>query len=131
MLDFSKPIVIRFAGLDEKTAALVRAPGALERAQNVEFDKTGQLNKRRGYAFVDVADAINVFDDDEVFHALATYRDELVLFSYDRVVGLASRTASLRGAEAFVYRGPSNRGALRVQFVSSSRTSTQTIGLAP
>lgn len=112
-----------FIGLDQKKAALVRGPGTLDEAHNVEFEKTGEIRKRRGYQFVPFSPALRVFDADAVFEALAVYRNELLVFSYDHVLGLMSRDALVNGDRAFVYRGPAPRGALRVHFVAGARVS--------
>lgn len=110
-------------GMAQKSSDLTRAPDHLKYAINVEFDKDGDLNKRRGYQFVDLGNTVNAFDDDAVFCNVGTYRDELVVFSYDYVAALGSRDSQLRGSDALVYRGPSNRGAGKLQYVSTSETS--------
>lgn len=122
-LDF-RPVEIVLDALDQKTSGPTRIPGKLEHAINVEYDKTGAINKRLGYQFVDLSNTVNRFDDDAVFCALTTYRDELVVFSYDYVSGLGSRDSLLRGTDALVYRGPTNRGAVKLQHVATSETGT-------
>jgi hypothetical protein len=114
----SRTIEIPLAGLSEKHAAIVRSPGTMQRARNVEFDKTGIVNKRRGYRFVDVAQTINLFDTDSVFSRCATIRNELVLFSHSHVVSLISQTGSVRADDTLVYRGPCNRGALKLEYIT-------------
>ena len=116
---------IPLAGLDQKTASLLRGNGTCDRVINGEYAKGGgRINKRRGYLFVNPNDVVGVpFTDDAVLTHLATLRDELVVFGYSHVMGLGSKESSLRGAEALVYRGPTNRGACRMTFVSQSRIS--------
>lgn len=122
-----QPIPVVLGGLDQKTSSLTRAPGKLERAVNVEFDKTGRLNKRRGYQLVDVGAAVNVFDDDTLMMHVTTHRNELLVFTYDYVIAMGSKDEAMTqdGAvtAAFIYRGPNNRGNCRLHCVSTSRTS--------
>lgn len=107
-------------GVQQKSDDVTRAPDRLRHAINVEFDKDGLLNKRRGYQFVALDNTVNLFDDDEVFIGLATYRGELVVFSYDHVCALGSRDSALRGADALVYRGPNNRIACSLEHVATA-----------
>lgn len=124
MLQF-QTISITLGGLDQKVGPLSRAPGALERAVNVEFDKTGQLNKRRGYQFVDMGEHVGAFTNDEVLSHLAVLRGELVIFTRGYIAGLGSREGALRGEDTIVYRGPNNCGACSSGFVSVSRLSDE------
>ncbi len=119
-LDFT-PAEIVLDGLDQKTSAPMRSPGKLERAINVEYDKTGAINKRLGYQFVDLSNTVNLFDDDAVFCAVANHAGELVVFSYDHVCALGSRDSALRGTDALVYRGPNNRGACSLDYIGTSQ----------
>jgi len=117
----AQTLEIPFSGLDEKKAAIVRSPGMLQRARNVEFDKTGILNKRRGYQFVGVSQVVSSLPDDLVFTSCTTFRGELVLFSHNHVVGLISADGVVRTSnDTLIYRGPCNRGALKVEFISGS-----------
>lgn len=120
-----QPAPILLAGLDQKTSALTKAPGKLDRAVNVVYDKAGRLNKRRGYQLVDVADTVNNFDDDAVMLRLAQRRDELLVVTYDSVASLGSKDGALRGSDALVYRGPNNRGNGQLEHVSTCRLSSQ------
>lgn len=122
-LEFTN-VEIVFRGLAQKDGEKTRPPDMLTKAINVVFDRGGVLNKRRGYKYVPISAAINVFDDDEVMIACATRRDELVVFSYDYVIALGSQDAMMRGADAFVYRGPNNRGNGKLQYVGTSRLSS-------
>lgn len=115
-------------GLDQKTSAPMQVPGKLVLAINCEYDKTGAINKRRGYQLVALDDTVNVFDDDAVFCAVATLRGELVVVSYDYVCSLGSRDSALRGGDALVYRGPCNRGACKLDYVGTSRLSNEITG---
>lgn len=115
-------------GLDQKTSAPMQVPGKLVRAINCEYDKTGAINKRRGYQLVPLDNTVNLFDDDAVFCSVAVLRGELVVFSYDYVCALASRDSALRGSDALVYRGPCNRGAFKLHYVGTSRLSNEITG---
>jgi hypothetical protein len=116
-------VPVMLAGLAQKDSALTKSPGALEKAINVEFDKQGRLNKRRGYQFVDVGQTVNRFDDDAVMQHLALRAGELLVVTHSYVAALGSVDASLRGTDTLVYRGPNNRGQGRLLFGSTSRTS--------
>ena len=119
-------IELPIGGLGEKQHPLLRQPGALDRAVNVEFDKTGALNKRAGYRVVLMSNVVGCpVANDVVMQHVATRRDELLVFTHDHVLGLASPEAALRGADSFVYRGPCNRGNVKLQYVATSRTSRQ------
>lgn len=114
-----QPIDIMLGGLAQKNAPLTKTPGSLERAVNVEFDKAGRLNKRRGYQFVDVTQTVNRFDDDAVMQHLAVRKNELLVITYSYVAALGSKDADMRGTDTLIYRGPCNRGNGRMGFVSS------------
>jgi hypothetical protein len=114
-------------GLHQKSDKRMRPTGKLERCINVEFDKAGCLNKRRGYAYVDLGAAVSPVDNDEVFLNLGIYQDELLIFGYDSLYSLGSRQAAIGGVAALIYRGPLNRCQVRVQYVSTSATTAVTI----
>lgn len=118
-------IEIALNGLDQKANRLTRTPGALDRAINVEFDKAGQLNKRRGYQRIDPANTVNRFDTDEILTHVVSFGGELVVFTYDYVASLGSRDAALRGEDALVYRGPCNRGACQLDILAAAPLSRQ------
>ncbi len=115
-------IEISFKGLAQKYDEKNQPPAALARATNVEFDKEGELNKRLGYFRVSFfTDMVLLGEPDLTAMHLAKRRGELLVITHDRVLGLASAAADMRGSDAFVYRGPCNRGAIRGEFVSVSR----------
>lgn len=119
---------VQFLGLAQKSGRIARPPGTLDRAINVEFQKLAdgagsQLNKRRGYKRVPPTAAVNRYTDDVVYMAVATWKGELVLMTYDHVAAVVEPDARLRGVDALVYRGPVNRGVARLERVSSSRSS--------
>ncbi len=117
------------SGLDQKTGELKRAPGTLLRAINVETDKVGRINKRRGYQFVNPANlVISRVANDVVMLACATLRQELVIYAYDTILALGSRNSTLRGEDAVVYRGPSNRGNGKLVYISTSRATLNPLG---
>lgn len=117
-------------GLSQKVDPKLRPSGSLERAVNVEFEKGGRLNKRRGYQYVDVANTVSFVDDDEVFVHVGTFQDELLLFGVDSLYSLGSRASAIGGTAALLYRGPTNRMQVRVQYVSTSAT-TEVPGDSP
>lgn len=101
----SENVEVVLQGLDQKTSAELTAPGKLERARNVFFDKTGRLDKRNGYGQLE-----NTQVDGESLPAhnarLMLDGDELLLLSpalayaiHDPTEGLQSttRAAVLRG----------------------------------
>lgn len=124
-LDF-QPIEVPLGGLDGKTHRILRRPGALDDAINVEILQLGRavaLQKRTGYQRIDPTAIVASVSADVVFIGVATLRDELVITSYNHVIALGDREADLRGEDALVYRGPNNRSACRVFHVSTSRIS--------
>lgn len=112
---------IVFQGLKQKDARLRTLPGELEVAENLEFDKVGEFNKRRGYRRLET---LGVFNEavDLVYANVAVYRGELVVFSPTRIWSIASPESAIGAApdRAFVLRGPTCRGALRVHNVATS-----------
>ena len=111
-------------GPDEKTARLLRAPGVLRSASNVDFRQSGVLRKRRGYTRVDLARAVNIAEDSEgVWHNLATHRGELVLVGSDYVYALNSVGGNLTGEHTTATvsrRGPTVRGGYAIRHVVTS-----------
>jgi len=125
------PISVPLVGVQQKADGLGRSPGVLDRAINARFDKHAELGvvieKRRGYQFVDVSATVNRFDTDAIMTSLAVHGGELVIFTYDYVVGVGDRDAMLRGEDALVYRGPCNRGNCSVRFGAQSPISQQVL----
>lgn len=126
----SQPLEIVLGGLDQKAGRLTRNPGALDRCINAEFEKAApggvRINKRRGYQRIDPSNTVNRFATDTILTHCTQYGGELVVFTYDYVAGLGSRDSVLRGDDALVYRGPCNRGALKIGFVGQAAISQQT-----
>ncbi len=119
-------VEIPLTGLNQKVARLLRGPGTFDLVINGEYAKDGgRINKRRGYQFVDSQAVVGGSDADAVMTHCTTLRDELVIFTIDTVLGLGDRGAALRGEDALVFRGPSNRGAARMEFVAQSRMSEE------
>lgn len=98
---------IMFEGLAQKTSDRTIKAGALTRAQNVEFDKNGQLNKRRGYRryrFDGAAQigAVNRTMESQAFR-VTTFKDELLIMGHwlwaivDKNSGVDGRAAVRRG----------------------------------
>lgn len=112
----TQPVTIQITGLSQKTDEKARIHGTLERADNVEFEKAGTLNKRRGYRYLDTSNNdINGNAPPELFSAVAQFRDELVLLS-DHLWSVVSPTRSVDGSSV-VLRGPLPRGGYRVRAV--------------
>lgn len=130
MLDF-QTLEIPFGALDQKTSELTRGKGALERAVNVEFDKTGLLNKRRGYLLCSPNDVVSTFGNDRVLCAAVVHRNEVVIIGVDTIFALVDKTTAVDIGStnaSFAYRGPSNRGNGRLHHVSVGRSSQSADG---
>lgn len=109
-------VTIQIVGLSQKTDEKARVHGTLEVADNVEFEKAGTLNKRRGYRYIDTSlNDINSVPPPELFSAVAQFRDELVMLS-DGLWSVLSPTAEVEGTSV-VLRGPLPRGGYRVRAV--------------
>jgi hypothetical protein len=111
-----QPVTINVAGLSQKVDPKARVHGTLEVADNVEFEKAGTLNKRRGYRYLNVlAGDIHDNPSPTLFSAVAQFRDELVLLSDD----LWSVVSPIREVDAtsIVRRGPLPRGGYRIRAV--------------
>lgn len=117
-------VPIPIGGLDQKADRLGRRPGQLDQAINVRFDKAAEggvrLDKRKGYQRLNPENVVGRFDEDSVMTHVAQAGHELIVFSYDYVAAIGSRESAMRGRAAMVYRGPCNRGACRMSFVSQS-----------
>lgn len=112
----SQNVEILIEGLAQHLDEKVRPHGKLDRADNVEFDKAGAANKRRGYRTISITGAdINGVTAPELYSALAVFRDELLLLS-DHVFACVSPIDEIDGT-SFVLRGPLPRGAYRVRAV--------------
>ncbi len=113
-------------GLSQKSDRKVTTPGKLRSAQNVEFDKSGSLNKRRGYTRVDLDDTIGSVTSDAVYLNVATLADELVVYGAGRLWSVASIDSSIGAGEAMVLRGPVLKGGYSIQHVFSSSLGDET-----
>jgi hypothetical protein len=116
-------VEILFEGLDQKTDGKVLKAGKLTRAVNVEFDKAGALNKRRGFLRYQFSGAGQIGALGETMETqairVAVYRDELLVFGVRWLWSVASKTSSLDGSRAAVKRGPLSPGNLRVLDVAT------------
>jgi hypothetical protein len=112
----SQPIEIFIEGLSQHVDEKARPQGKLDRADNVAFDKAGQLNKRRGYRAISLL-AGDIHDNPapELFTVVAQFRDELVLLS-DSLWSVVSPIGEV-DATSVVLRGPLPRGGYRVRAV--------------
>lgn len=115
---------ILFEGLDQKTDSKVLKAGKLTHAKNVEFDKGGAINKRRGYLRYQFSGASQIGALGETMETQAirvsTFKDELVIFGARWLWSVASKTSLLDGNRAAVKRGLLSPGNLRVLHVASA-----------
>lgn len=121
-------VQVQIGGTEQKSGSLVRRPGSLDVAENVVFDKMGDgvvMSKRRGYRYVSPEDVVARFDADALLMHACTLRGELVVITHDYVAALGSQESALRGEDALVYRGPCNRGNVRLIHVSTSQIATR------
>jgi hypothetical protein len=108
-------------GLSEKTARLFRKPGTLRAAHNVEFDREGALNKRRGYTRVTLTQEVTDRTCDQVFVGLCMFGGSLIILGLDNVYEMASIDADINGqTDTIVERGPHLRGHLKIRQVVSA-----------
>lgn len=99
-------------GLEQKTDARMKTPGSLAAAGNVEFNRIGRLNKRRGYRRISLtAEALGgtVADPGNLFLRVGNRGGELVICALDNLWSVVSPTASVDGA-ALRDKGPLPRG---------------------
>lgn len=120
-LDF-QTVEVLLEGLEQKSDRKATTPGKLRTAENVAFNKTGSLNKRRGYVRVGLTSDDEVFDisPESLFLGVATFQDELVMFGSEYLYALADLGAAISGSRAIVQRGPVLRGGYSIQHVTSS-----------
>jgi hypothetical protein len=108
-------------GVDEKSDTKVAQPPSLLQAINVEVDKTGKIQKRRGFMRVDTNDEVfNSGDTERVFHHITTYDGELVMFGYDYLYADVSKDASVQTSKSTVLRGRLIRSTVDVIDVAGS-----------
>ena len=114
-------VEVAIQGLDEKTDRTSVAAGKLVVAENVAFD-AGVLRKRRGYLALQLVDDVvgTSIDPDNLFCAVGTVEDELVIMGYDRAYSVGSRQDAIDGA-GLIDRGPLARGTLTVHHVSTGK----------
>lgn len=112
-------VQIVFEGLDQKTDHKLRAPGKLASAINVEFDKVGSLNKRRGYRRISTSVTAHGQTPESVFTSVATYHGELLLLGEEYAYAVGATTAIVDGA-SLIRRGPVLRGCYRVRDIAQA-----------
>lgn len=114
---------IVFEGLAQKTSDRTIKAGSLVTAINVEFDKAGQLNKRRGYRRYrfEGAAQIGAFGRTMETQALrvSTFQDELLIFGVSWLWSIGSKTSNL-DTKAAVRRGRLNPGNTRRRVIFSA-----------
>lgn len=117
-----RTVTVLLRGVAQNFADKTRPPELLTEAVNVEFDRDGELNKRRGYQYCDPTEAVNLdWPTDTVMAHLARRRHELLVVTYDHVAAVGSKDGSLRGSDAVVYRGPNNRGHVKLRTIAVSQ----------
>lgn len=122
-------VELLFEGLDQKTDHKTLKAGRLTRAENVEFDKRGVLNKRRGFRrFVfsggtQIGALGNTMETQAV--RVASHKDELLIFGIAWLWAVASKTASI-DFKAAARRGRLTNGNTRVWLIASASEGTET-----
>lgn len=111
-------IEIVFEGLEQKTGSITTKPGRLRTAENVEFDKHGVLNKRRGYELIPMDTAVDdeTFDVENRFMSVATHDGNLVIYGMDHFYEVVTPDDNAN-ASSVTRRGPTMRGAFQTHHV--------------
>ena len=112
--------IVLTKGLDQKRDGKLTQPGKLETAINVEFDKAGALNKRRGYGRPQWVSADGGTGSLGV--NIGIRKDELSIFTYNDLYALGSLTDQLFSSKTWVLRGPAPRGNVVKHVVATSRS---------
>lgn len=118
-------IEIVIESLAQKSSKLAKPPGKLAICKNMEFDKTGILNKQRGFVAISTGTAFDSSPDGVVSNLYylnaGQWRDELLLFGDGALQAFAFRFEH-SGALTSVTRGPLARGncARRKRVVASA-----------
>lgn len=112
-------VEVLLEGLSQKDDKKTSTPGKLRTAINVEFDKSGTLNKRRGYTRVPTESLVGGGTAETLYATVATYQQELVLYGLDNIGSVAAGSAIVDGASV-VRRGPTMRGNYRIHPVFAS-----------
>lgn len=120
-------VELTLEGLDEFTSPLQRPAGKLDIAENLEPVRTKEWRKRRGFRRVNMENVVARFDADSVFTRVVNFNGRILVFSYDYVAELGSRTGGLRGTDSMVYHGPANRGNVSTMICMVSRTSSNNL----
>lgn len=118
-----EPVQIVLEGLDQKTDHKLRAPGKLASAINVEFDKVGALNKRRGYRRVTMQE-IHDEGAESVYCNLAVFQGELLVYGSEYLYSVGD----IGGATPLSVRGPVLRGNGDTRHIASSTLSEEQVG---
>lgn len=124
------PIEIPLQGLAESSTPIARPMGKMDIAENVEIrDTEGSLAfcKTRGYRYVPMDDTVGRFAHDVLFTRVVNFNGRLVIFAYDYVTELGDRGSAIRSTDSVVYRGPSNRGNVKLRIVSVARSSASVL----
>ena len=115
-------VEVDFQGLAEHLDPRKRPVGTLAVSQNVQYAKTGAINKRRGYLRVtQTADVLGDGIDPEQceWQRVATYRGELVVIGHTVMYGLVNRTTAVSGGQ-LALRGPVARCNITTNMVSAA-----------
>lgn len=121
-----QPFEIVFRGLAEHDDPKTQLPGVLETCENAVFTKRGSISKRRGYGLVSVDEDIegDAIDPSNLLVNAASLHGELVVFGYDVLFGLVSRTTAF-GSGRLVPKGPTFRGNVEVLHVATASLSSE------
>lgn len=116
-----QPFEVIFRGLGEHSDPKTQLPGTLETCKDAVFDKRGRIAKRRGFGLVPVLEDIegDAIDPSNLLVNAASIHGELVVFGYDVLFGLVSRTTAF-GSGRLVPKGPTFRGNVEVLHVATA-----------
>jgi hypothetical protein len=122
---------IQLQGLAESATPIARPMGKLDIAENIEIrDTEGALAfcKTRGYRFIPMDDTVaradEQFEIDTLFTKVVNFNGRLLVFSYDYLTELGDRAGGIRTTDTVIYRGPCNRGNVKMRIVAVSRSSS-------
>lgn len=120
MLYETKELLLQ--GLDQKTDAKSTIPGKLITADNIEFDKQGILNRRRGFKLPSLSEVLGLSTEIQ-FSRLGVFQDEMVFIGYNYLYSMADPDAGLGSGVDVVRRGTVPRGVMERYEVTRSTES--------
>lgn len=117
---------ITLGTLAEGESSKKTIPGTLALCQNATFPKAGRIDKRRGYALVNVQTEVDgtAIDPANLFLNVAVAHGELLISGVDTLYALADRDSNL-GDGGLSARGPTLRGGAEVLHVATAQISVE------